>query len=180
MTAGILPAAVSALRASDPAADTIAAMRIGHGYDAHRFAEGRKLMLGGVEVPHGTGLAGHSDGDALLHAIIDALLGAAALGDIGAMFPSSDVRWKDAASIDLLVRARMRVRDAGHRIANVDATLVGEEPRIAPYVMEMRRLIAEALLIDITDVSVKGTTADGLGFTGRSEGVAASAVVLLE
>jgi 2-C-methyl-D-erythritol 2,4-cyclodiphosphate synthase len=155
-------------------------MRIGHGYDAHSFVDGRKLILGGVEVPHGRGLAGHSDGDALLHAIIDALLGAAALGDIGAMFPSSDERWKDAASTDLLGRASRRVREAGYRIANVDATLVAEEPRIAPHVMEMRRLIAQALQIDITDVSVKGTTADGMGFTGRSEGVAASAVVLLE
>jgi len=155
-------------------------MRIGHGYDAHRFAEGRKLMLGGVEVQHPTGLAGHSDGDALLHAIIDALLGAAALGDIGAMFPSSDERWKDAASLDLLARARNRVREAGYRIANVDATLIAQEPRIAPHGMAMRRLIAEALQIDITDVGVKPTTTDGMGFTGHGEGVAASAVVLIE
>lgn len=155
-------------------------MRIGQGYDAHRFAEGRTLMLGGVDVPHPRGLAGHSDGDALLHALIDALLGAAALGDIGAMFPSSDERWKDASSLDLLVRARARVREAGHRIANVDVTLIAQEPRIAGFVMEMRRRVAGALQIDITDVSIKATTADGMGFTGRGEGVAASAVVLLE
>jgi len=155
-------------------------MRIGHGFDAHRFAEGRPLMLGGAEVPYPRGLAGHSDGDALLHAIIDALLGAGALGDIGAMFPSSDDRWKDAPSLDLLARARTRVREAGYRIANVDATLIAQEPRIAPHVMEMRRRIAEVLQIDITDVSVKATTTDAMGFTGRSEGVAASAVVLLE
>lgn len=155
-------------------------MRIGQGYDAHRFAEGRTLMLGGVDVPHPRGLAGHSDGDALLHALIDALLGAAALGDIGAMFPSSDERWKDASSLDLLVRARARVREAGHRISNVDVTLIAQEPRIAGFVMEMRRRVAGALQIDITDVSIKATTADGMGFTGRGEGVAASAVVLLE
>jgi 2-C-methyl-D-erythritol 2,4-cyclodiphosphate synthase len=160
-------------------------MRIGHGFDAHRFAdqgfaEGRPLMLGGVAVPHDRGLAGHSDGDALLHAIIDALLGAAGLGDIGGMFPSSEARWKDAASVDLLARAGTRVRESGYRIANVDATLIAEAPRIAPLVMEMRRVIGEALRIDITDVSVKATTTDGMGFTGRGEGVAAAAVVLLE
>ncbi|MEX0749783.1 MAG: 2-C-methyl-D-erythritol 2,4-cyclodiphosphate synthase [Dehalococcoidia bacterium] len=155
-------------------------MRIGQGFDAHRFVEGRKLMLGGVEVPYERGLAGHSDGDVLLHAIIDALLGAAALGDIGAMFPSSDDRWKDANSLDLLLRARTRVREAGFRIANVDATVIAEAPKVAPQVMVMRRTIAQALQIDITDVSVKGTTADGMGFTGEGEGVAASAVVLLE
>jgi 2-C-methyl-D-erythritol 2,4-cyclodiphosphate synthase len=155
-------------------------VRIGQGFDAHSFAEGRKLMLGGVEVEHERGLAGHSDGDALLHAIIDALLGAAALGDIGQMFPSSDERWKDSSSLDLLVRARTRVREAGLRIANVDATLIAEAPRIAPQVMPMRRAIAEALQIDITDVSVKATTTDGMGFSGAGDGVAASAVVLLE
>jgi 2-C-methyl-D-erythritol 2,4-cyclodiphosphate synthase len=155
-------------------------MRVGHGFDAHRFAEGRPLMLGGVDVPHDRGLAGHSDGDALTHAVIDALLGAAGLGDIGAMFPSSDERWKDARSIDLLGRARARVREAGFRIANIDATLIAEAPRIGPHIMGMRREMADALQIDITDVSVKATTADGLGFTGRAEGVAASAVVLLE
>jgi 2-C-methyl-D-erythritol 2,4-cyclodiphosphate synthase len=154
--------------------------RIGQGFDAHRFADERKLMLGGVEVPHTRGLAGHSDGDALIHAIVDALLGAAGLGDIGAMFPSSDERWKGAAGVDLLTRARTRVREAGYRVANVDATVIAEEPRLAPHVMGMRRVLAEALQIDITDVSVKATTTDGMGFTGSGEGVAASAVVLLE
>jgi 2-C-methyl-D-erythritol 2,4-cyclodiphosphate synthase len=155
-------------------------MRIGQGYDAHGFEEGRKLMLGGVEVPFERGLGGHSDGDPVLHAIIDALLGAAAQGDIGAMFPSSDERWQGAASLGLLVRAGKRVREAGFRISNVDATLIAEAPRIGPHVMAMRSAIADALQIDITNVSVKATTADGLGFTGRGEGVAASAVVLLE
>lgn len=155
-------------------------MRVGHGFDAHRFGEGRTLMLGCVEVPHEPGLVGHSDGDAVAHALIDALLGAAALGDIGGMFPSSDERWAGAAGRELLERAARRVRDAGWRIQNVDATVVAEEPRLAPYVAGMRRAIGEALGIDITAVSVKATTADGMGFTGRGEGIAAFAVVLLE
>jgi len=155
-------------------------MRVGQGFDAHRYQAGRKLVLGGIEIPYERGLAGHSDGDALLHAIIDALLGAAALGDIGAMFPSSDERWRDARSLDLLSRASARVREAGFRVGNVDATVIAEEPRIAPHVMGMRREIAAALQIDITDVGIKATTADQMGFTGRGEGVAASAVVLLE
>ncbi|HEX5479701.1 MAG TPA: 2-C-methyl-D-erythritol 2,4-cyclodiphosphate synthase [Dehalococcoidia bacterium] len=155
-------------------------MRIGHGFDAHAFAEGRALMLGGVGVPHDRGLAGHSDGDALLHAIIDALLGAAALGDIGGMFPSSDERWRGAASIDLLAAAAHRVRDSGYRVINVDATVIAEYPRLAPHVDQMRQCIAGALGIDITNVSVKPKTSDALGFTGRGEGIAAFAVALLE
>ncbi|HET6615651.1 MAG TPA: 2-C-methyl-D-erythritol 2,4-cyclodiphosphate synthase [Dehalococcoidia bacterium] len=155
-------------------------MRVGQGFDAHRFAEGRKLMLGGVDVPYERGLAGHSDGDALLHAIVDALLGAAGMGDIGGMFPGDDERWKDANSLDLLTMASMRVRQAGYRIANVDATVIAEAPKVAPHVMGMRQAISTALQIDITNVSVKATTTDGMGFTGRGEGVAASAIVLLE
>jgi 2-C-methyl-D-erythritol 2,4-cyclodiphosphate synthase len=155
-------------------------MRVGQGFDAHRFAEGRKLMLGGVDVPYERGLAGHSDGDALLHAIVDALLGAAGMGDIGGMFPGDDERWKDANSLDLLTMASMRVRQAGYRIANVDATVIAEAPKVAPHVMGMRQAISTALQIDITNVSVKATTTDGMGVTGRGEGVAASAIVLLE
>jgi 2-C-methyl-D-erythritol 2,4-cyclodiphosphate synthase len=155
-------------------------MRIGHGFDAHAFADDRPLMLGGVRIPHPRGLAGHSDGDALLHAIIDAMLGAAALGDIGGMFPPSDDEWKDAASLDLLARARERTAAAGQRIANLDATIVAQEPRLAPHIDAMREAIATALKLDVTLVSVKATTSDGLGFTGRGEGIAAFSVVLLE
>ena len=155
-------------------------MRIGHGFDAHAFTEGRALMLGGVHVPHHRGLAGHSDGDALLHAIIDAMLGAAALGDIGGMFPSGDERWRDAHSIDLLTAAARRIGDAGCRVINVDATVIVERPRLAPHVGEMRECIARALEIDISNISVKPKTSDGLGFTGRGEGIAAFAVALLE
>ena len=155
-------------------------MRIGHGFDAHRFADGRALRLGGVDIPYDRGLAGHSDGDALVHAIIDALLGAAALGDIGGMFPSSDERWRGADSLDLLTRACNRVRDAGWRIQNVDATVIAQAPRLADHLTVMRSAIAERLKIDITAVSVKATTTDEMGFAGRGEGIAAAAVVLLE
>jgi len=155
-------------------------MRIGQGFDAHTLVTGRRLMLGGTEVPYDRGLAGHSDGDALLHAIIDALLGAASLGDIGRMFPSRDERWRDAASVDLLAAAARRVRDADYRFVNVDATVVAEQPRLEPYVDRMRECIAGALEIDISAVSVKPTTSDGMGFAGRGEGIAAFAGVLLE
>ncbi len=155
-------------------------MRVGQGFDAHAFADGRRLMLGGVDVPHARGLAGHSDGDALLHALIDALLGAAGLGDIGGMFPSSDERWLAADSLDLLARAAGRVRAAGYRVVNVDATVIAEAPRLAPHVDAMRERIARALEVDITATSVKAKTSDGLGFTGRGDGIAALAAVLLE
>jgi len=155
-------------------------MRIGHGIDAHAFAEGRRLILGGVEIAHPRGLAGHSDGDALLHAIIDAMLGAAALGDIGGMFPSSDARWKDARSLDLLTLTAARVRAAGFALVNVDATVVAQEPRLASHVPAMREAVAAALALDISAVSIKATTTDGLGFAGRGDGIAAFAAVLLE
>ena len=164
-----------------PAApDTLRPMRVGHGFDAHAFAEGRPLVLGGVEIPHPRGLAGHSDADVLLHAIIDAMLGAAALGDMGAMFPSSDARWAGASSLAMLRLVDERVRAEGHVVENIDATVVTEAPRLAGYVEAMRRHVAGALLIDIRFVSVKATTSDQLGFTGRGEGIAAFAVVLLE
>ena len=155
-------------------------MRVGQGFDAHALAEGRRLVLGGVEVPYERGLVGHYDGDALLHAITDALLGAAGLGDIGTMFPSDDARWRDADSADLLARAAARVREQRQRVVNVDATVVAEAPRLAPHVEAMRERIAAALGIDITCVSVKPKTSDGLGFTGRGEGIAAFATLLLE
>ena len=155
-------------------------MRIGQGIDIHAFAEARPLILGGVAIPHPRGLAGHSDGDALLHAIVDALLGAAALGDIGGMFPSSDEQWKGASSVELLCLARERVSATGLRIANVDATVIAQEPRLGGYIGAMRDAVANALEVDVTAVSLKATTSDGLGFTGRGDGIAALAVVLLE
>jgi 2-C-methyl-D-erythritol 2,4-cyclodiphosphate synthase len=155
-------------------------MRTGIGFDAHAFADGRRLVLGGVEIVHERGLAGHSDADVLVHAIIDALLGAAGLGDIGGMFPSGDERWRDADSLELLRAAWSHVAVYGYTLSNVDATVIAEAPRLAPHVPAMRSAIASALSLDPTNVSVKATTADGMGFTGRGEGVAALATVLLE
>lgn len=137
-------------------------------------------MLGGVQVAYGRGLAGHSDADVLLHAIIDALLGAASLGDIGALFPSSDEQWAGASSLELLGRAYEVVRAHGFAVVNIDCTVVAEQPRLAAHVQAMRQAIAAALAIDVPQVSVKATTTDGMGFTGRGEGIAAFAVVLLE
>jgi 2-C-methyl-D-erythritol 2,4-cyclodiphosphate synthase len=153
--------------------------RIGHGYDAHRFAEGRTLILGGVTIEHGQGLAGHSDADVLTHAVIDALLGAMALGDLGGHFPSSDARWKDASSLDLLARARSMAEAAGGRVAQVDAVVYLERPKIANHVPRIRAELARVLELPIDCVSVKATTTDGLGFVGQGEGAAASAVALV-
>lgn len=155
-------------------------MRIGQGVDVHAFVEGRGLMLGGVDVPHSKGLAGHSDADVLAHAIIDAMLGAAAMGDIGGMFPSSDARWRNARSIELMRRVDERVRGAGYAVVNVDATVVAQEPRLAAHIPAMRESIASALELDVERVNIKATTSDGLGFTGGGEGIAALAIVLLE
>jgi len=156
-------------------------MRIGQGIDVHAFGDAASyFVLGGVAVPYDRALAGYSDGDVLLHAIIDALLGAAALGDIGAMFPSGDERWRGANSRHLLEMAYERVRGSGLRVVNVDTTVVAEAPKLAAYVPKMREVIAAALDIDITNVNVKATTTDGLGFAGRGDGIAALAVVLLE
>jgi len=154
--------------------------RIGQGYDVHPLAEGRRLVLGGVEIAHERGLAGHSDADALLHAIADAVLGAAGLGDIGAHFPPSDERWRDASSLDLLERAAALAGDAGWRVVNVDATVIAERPRIAPHVPLMRQRIAARLGVAEGDVGVKATTNERLGFLGREEGIAAMAVALLK
>jgi len=155
-------------------------MRVGSGYDVHSFAEGRKLVLGGVLFEGETGLAGHSDGDALSHAIIDALLGAAALGDVGMHFPSSEERLRGADSIELLKQVVKLVAAAGYVIVNVDATVVAQKPRIAPHVAEMRRRLALALGVETGQVSVKATTTDGLGALGRGKGIAAQAVALLQ
>ncbi len=152
-------------------------MRVGIGYDVHRCDEARDLVLGGVELPHEVGLVGQSDADVLLHAIIDALLGAAGLGDIGQQFPPDDAEWKDASSLDLLARALALVHEAGFEVGNVDATVIAERPRLAPQIPAMRKRIAQVLGIEATRVSVKATTHEGLGALGRGEGIAAMAVV---
>ena len=155
-------------------------MRIGQGFDVHPFETGRPLILGGVTIDHTAGLAGHSDGDALAHAIIDALLGAAGLGDIGAHFPSSDPTLKGADSLDLLRQVSQKLQAAGFAIVNLDATIVAQGPRMAPHVPEMRARLARALGLEPGQVSVKATTTDGLGAIGRAEGIAAMAVALIE
>ena len=155
-------------------------MRTGIGYDIHPLEAGRPLVLGGVRITYERGLAGHSDGDVLAHAIIDALLGAAALGDIGHHFPPDDARFRNADSMELLRHAVKLIAAARYRIVNVDATVVAEAPKLAPHVAAMRAALAEALGIDASAVSVKATTSDGLGATGRGEGIAALAVVLLD
>jgi 2-C-methyl-D-erythritol 2,4-cyclodiphosphate synthase len=155
-------------------------MRVGVGVDAHALVEGVPLVLGGVEVESQRGLAGHSDGDVIAHALIDAILGAAGLGDIGSLFPSGEPEWEGASSLDLLARAYAQVRDAGWTLVNADCVLVGEEPRIAPLRGAMQARLASALGVEPGSVTVRATTTDGLGFTGRGEGLAALAVALLE
>ena len=157
----------------------MAEYRVGTGFDAHALVEGVPLVLGGVRVPYAKGLAGFSDGDVLAHALTDAVLGAAGLADIGAMFPSGDERWRGASSLDLLATAWASVRELGWELANADCVLVGEEPRLAPHRLEMRAALAGALGVDQALVAVRATTTDGLGFTGRGEGLAAQAVALL-
>ena len=155
-------------------------LRIGHGYDVHRLTEGRALILGGVEIPYEKGLLGHSDADVLTHAVMDALLGAAALGDIGKLFPDSDAAYKGISSIELLKRVKARLAEAGFEAVNLDATILAQAPKLAPYRDEMRGNIACARDIPASRVSVKATTEEGLGFTGSGEGIAAHAVALLE
>ena len=155
-------------------------LRIGHGYDVHRLTEGRALVLGGVTVPYKKGLDGHSDADVLLHAVMDALLGAAALGDIGKLFPDTDEAYRGVSSAALLREVGKRLATAGYSVVNVDATLLAERPKLAPYRERMRENIAAALEIDVSQVSVKATTEEGLGFTGRGEGMAAHAVAMIE
>ncbi|SDR91918.1 2-C-methyl-D-erythritol 2,4-cyclodiphosphate synthase [Halopseudomonas xinjiangensis] len=154
-------------------------MRIGHGYDVHRFGDGNHIVLGGVQIPHHHGLIAHSDGDVLLHALTDALLGAAALGDIGQHFPDTDPRFKGADSRALLRHALSLINQKGWKVGNVDATIVAQAPKMAPHIAEMRRLIAEDLQVQLDQVNVKATTTEKLGFTGREEGIAVHAVALL-
>jgi 2-C-methyl-D-erythritol 2,4-cyclodiphosphate synthase len=155
-------------------------MRVGMGADAHALVEGVPLVLGGVELDSARGLAGHSDGDVIAHALIDAILGAAGLGDIGTLFPSGALEWEGASSLDLLARAYAQVREEGWELINADCVLVGEEPRIAPVREAMRVQLAGALGVETSLVNVRATTTDGLGFTGRGEGLGALAVALLE
>jgi 2-C-methyl-D-erythritol 2,4-cyclodiphosphate synthase len=157
----------------------VSELRVGLGVDAHGFADGVPLVLGGVSVESPRGLAGHSDGDVIAHALIDAVLGAAGLGDIGSLFPSGDPQWEGAASLDLLRRAAEDVRAAGWEVVNADCMLVGEEPRIAPLREQMRARLADALGVEAERVNVRATTTDRLGFTGRGEGLAAQAVALV-
>ena len=155
-------------------------MRIGHGYDVHKLIEGRRLIVGGVEIPHTMGLLGHSDADVLLHAISDALLGACAMGDIGKLFPDTDDRWEGADSLVLLREVVKKINENGFYIENIDSTLIAQEPKMSPYIEQMRANIADACGVDISAVSVKATTEEKLGFTGREEGISAHAVALIK
>ncbi len=155
-------------------------MRIGHGYDVHRLVEGRKLILGGVEIPLEKGLLGHSDADVLAHAVMDALLGAAALGDIGKLFPDSDPAYEGADSLVLLRRVTQVLDENGYKIGNVDSTVLAQRPKLAPHIPQMRGKLAQAMGIAPKQVSVKATTEEGLGFTGTGEGIAAHAVALID
>ena len=155
-------------------------MRIGTGYDVHRLTENRKLILGGVEIEYEKGLLGHSDADVLVHAIMDALLGAAALGDIGKHFPDNDMQYKDISSIELLKRVASLLDDAGYSVENIDSTVVVQRPKLAPHILKMRENIAAALGIELSRINVKATTEEGLGFTGEGLGIASQAVCLLK
>ncbi len=155
-------------------------MRIGHGYDVHKLVEGRKFILGGVDIPYEKGLLGHSDADVLLHAISDSLLGAAAMGDIGKLFPDNDPQYKGADSLLLLKEVYNRVQEKGYKLINLDATVLAQRPKLKPYIDTMRENIASALGVDTDCVSVKATTEEGLGFTGEGKGIAAHCVCLIE
>ena len=154
-------------------------MRIGHGYDVHRFKKGRKLILGGVEIPYEMGLDGHSDADVLLHAVMDALLGAAALGDIGKHFPDTDPQYKGISSLKLLAHVGNLLKEHGYQVGNIDSTVAAQRPKLAPYIPQMRQNIADTLGISLDQVSVKATTTEHLGFEGRMEGISAQAIALL-
>lgn len=155
-------------------------MRIGHGYDAHRFAENRKCIICGVEIPFELGLAGHSDADVAVHALMDALLGAAALGDIGQMFPDTDEKWRGADSLKLLEAVINRLSEHGYKVGNCDITIIAQRPKMKSYIPQMRHNIASVIGCDIDKVSVKATTEEGMGFTGRVEGISSHAVVIIE
>ena len=155
-------------------------MRIGHGYDVHKLVEGRDLIIGGVKIEHSLGLLGHSDADVLLHAVSDALLGAAGLGDIGKHFPDTDPQYKGADSLKLLQIVAQRVQEAGYRVSNIDVTMIAQRPKLRPYIPQMEQNIASAAGIDVSRVNVKATTEERLGFTGEELGMACHAVCLLE
>lgn len=155
-------------------------LRIGNGYDVHKLVEGRKLILGGVEIPHTKGVLGHSDGDVLIHAIMDAMLGALALGDIGQYFPDTDMKYENIDSTILLTRVKELIAERGYRVINLDSIIVLQKPKVKPYIEAMRKRVAEVLEIDIDQVSVKATTEEKLGFTGDESGVKSYCVVLLE
>ena len=155
-------------------------MRIGTGYDVHRLTEKRKLILGGVEIPYEKGLLGHSDADVLTHAVMDALLGAAAMGDIGKIFPDNDDSFKNISSLILLKKVFLLLKDKGYNTINVDATIIAQKPKLSPFITQMRKNLADGLETDIDNISVKATTEEGLGFTGNGEGIAAQAVCLIE
>lgn len=155
-------------------------MRIGTGYDVHALGEGLPLWIGGVQIPHTHGLIGHSDADVLLHAICDALLGAAALGDIGKHFPDTDPRYRGISSLKLLAQVGALLLERGYRIVNIDSTIVAQRPKLAPYILAMRQLIAQTLAVDVDRVSVKATTTEHLGFEGRCEGISSQAVALID
>jgi len=154
-------------------------MRIGHGYDVHKLVEGRKLILGGVEIPYEKGLLGHSDADVLTHAIMDSLLGAACLGDIGKHFPDTDVKYKGADSMVLLAEVCRLIGEKGYTVSNIDATIIAQRPKLSPYILKMRDRIAEVCGVSEECVNVKATTEEGMGFTGSGEGIAAHAVCLI-
>lgn len=155
-------------------------MRVGIGYDVHKLVEGRKLIIGGVDIPYDKGLLGHSDADVLLHAIKDAMLGAVALGDIGKHFPDTDERYKGASSIELLIEVNNKLMDKGYRVNNIDSVVIAQKPKMASYIEQMRLNIAKALDIDLDRINVKATTTEQLGFTGRGEGIAAQSVVSVD
>ena len=154
-------------------------IRVGHGYDVHRFAEERKLILGGVEIPYELGLSGHSDADVLIHALMDAMLGAAGLGDIGKHFPDTDNKYKGISSMILLKKVKELIEEEGYSLSNADITVVAQKPKLAPYIEQMKKNIALALCTDVSDINVKATTEEHLGFTGRLEGISSHAVVLI-
>ena len=154
-------------------------MRLGHGYDAHRLTENRALILGGVKIPYERGLLGHSDADVLTHAVMDAIIGALAMGDIGKLFPDTDPLYKDASSLNLLEQVRTQMQDRGWKIGNLDATVIAQAPKLKPYIEQMRDLVAQACACDREDVNIKATTEEKMGFTGSKEGICAHAVCLL-
>lgn len=155
-------------------------IRIGHGYDVHRLVEGRKCILGGVEIPHKTGLLGHSDADVLAHAIMDAVLGAAAMGDIGHLFPDTAAEFEGADSIELMKIVFQKIKEKGYKVGNIDATIIAQAPKMAPHIMKMRENIANAMQTSVDNISIKATTEEKLGFTGAEQGIAVHSVCIIE